>query len=225
MSASPHANPATTSVSALVQNLALIALVVMLAGVGLAYLVDQAGRADTRPVPMLEDNETIEQTVGGQELAIPRSWFRFGEQMQSGFVSQVDLSVRLPLGPEGALVPVDVTLLPRVRAKTSSELLDQVYVHQFTPGQVAGVPGLVGQRLAERDGYAGETVWYDALSPRPFVAKCIRAVAADAPDRCIRTVHLTTGLAAIYSFEATLLPSWRQFDAEISRWLDRIGAR
>ncbi|WP_449395523.1 hypothetical protein [Devosia riboflavina] len=214
MSALPRSAPRSP---ALLQNLAGIALVVMLAALGVAYLVDEAGRSDGRQVPSLDDGEALAQTVGGRELTIPKNWFRFGEQMQSGFVSQIDLSVESPLGP------VDVTLLPRSRAKSSSELLDSVYVHQFAKGTETGVPGLIGQKL-EGSGYAGETIWYDALAPKPFVAKCIDAIEADAPDKCVRTVHLASGLAAIYSFDETLLPAWRDFDAEMGQWLERIGA-
>lgn len=214
MSALPRSAPRSP---ALLQNLAGIALVVMLAALGVAYLVDEAGRSDGRQVPSLEDGEALAQTVGGRELTIPKNWFRFGEQMQSGFVSQIDLSLESPLGP------VDVTLLPRSRAKSSSELLDSVYVHQFAKGTETGVPGLIGQKL-EGSGYAGETIWYDALAPKPFVAKCIDAIEADAPDKCVRTVHLASGLAAIYSFDETLLPAWRDFDAEMGQWLERIGA-
>lgn len=214
MSALPRSEP---RISGLMQNLAGIALVVMLAALGIAYLVDEAGRSDGRKVPSLEDGEALAQTVGGRELTIPKNWFRFGEQMQSGFVGQVDLSVELPLGR------VDVTLLPRSRAKSSSELLDSVYVHQFAKGTETGVPGLIGQKL-EGNGYAGEVIWYDALAPKPFVAKCIDAIEVDAPDKCVRTVHLANGLAAIYSFDETMLPAWRDFDAEMGQWLERIGA-
>ena len=214
MSALPRSEP---RISGLVQNLAGIALVVMLAALGIAYLVDETGRSDGRKAPSLDDGEALAQTVGGRELTIPKNWFRFGEQMQSGFVSQVDLSVELPLGR------VDVTLLPRSRAKSSSELLDSVYVHQFAKGTETGVPGLIGQKL-EGNGYAGEVIWYDALAPNPFVAKCIDAIEANAPDKCVRTVHLASGLGAIYSFDETLLPAWRDFDAEMGQWLERIGA-
>lgn len=214
MSVLPRSEP---RISGLVQNLAGIALVVMLAALGIAYLVDEAGRSDGRKAPSLDDGEALAQTVGGRELTIPKNWFRFGEQMQSGFVGQVDLSVELPLGR------VDVTLLPRSRAKSSSELLDSVYVHQFAKGTESGVPGLIGQKL-EGNGYAGEAIWYDALAPNPFVAKCIDAIETSAPDKCVRTVHLTSGLAAIYSFHETMLPAWRDFDAEMGQWLERIGA-
>ena len=64
---------------------------------------------------------------------------------------------------------------------------------------------------------------HHALAPKPFVAKCMEPIEADAPDKCVRTVHLTS-LAAIYSFDETLLPAWRDFDAEMGKWLERIGA-
>lgn len=217
MPATPPSAPAASGISALAHNLAGIALAVMLTAVGVAYLVDETMRPDGRPAPALDDGNMLVQTVGGRELTIPENWFRFGEQMQSGFVGQADISVRLPQGR------VDVTLLPRSRAKSSSELLDSVYVHQFSKGTVAGVPGLVGQRL-EGSGYAGEMIWYDALAPNPFVAKCMDAIETGAPAKCVRTVQLTNGLAAIYSFDETLLPAWRDFDAEMNRWLEKIGA-
>lgn len=216
----PASQPPATAVSGhshIVQNLVGIALVVMLTAVGVAYLVDETGRTDGRHDSSLEDGAPIVQTVGGRELTIPENWFRYGEQMQSGFVSQVDLSVHLTLGR------VDVTLVPRSRAKASSELLDSVYVHQFAKGTVSGVPGLIGQQL-QGNGYTGEVLWYDALAPKPFVAKCIDAIEAEAPDKCVRTVHLPSGLAAIYSFDQTMLPGWRDFDAEIGSWMERIGA-
>lgn len=217
MPASPQPTPTAHLGHTLAQNLAGIALGVMLSAIAVAYLIDQMGRSEGRQVPSLADGNVLAQTLGGRELTIPENWFRFGEQMQSGFVGQIDISVRLPLGA------VDVTLLPRSRAKSSSELLDSVYVHQFAKGTETGVPGLIGQKL-EGSGYSGEVIWYDALAPKPFVAKCINAIEPKAPAKCIRTVHLASGLAAIYSFEETLLPGWRDFDAEIGRWLEKIGA-
>ena len=199
------------------QSLALIALGVLLLAVGAAYLVDQTSRPGLRTAAALSDGNPIVQTVGARELTIPQNWFRFGEQMQTGFVSQVDLSIRLAAGP------VDVTLVPRSRAKASSELLDSVYVHQFAQGTLSGVPGLIGQALGG-SGYAGEVLWYDALAPQPFVAKCIAPVEVDTASRCVRTVQLNSGLAAIYSFDATMLPAWRDFDGEIAQWLEKIGA-
>jgi hypothetical protein len=208
----------------LAYNLAGIAVLVLLLAVGAAYLVDELGRLSRTPAPSLDDGDPIAQTISGRELSIPTAWFRYGEQIRDGFTSQVDL--RVLYSPEGAQVaiPVDITLLPRSRARASAGLLDRVYVHQFGDDTLGGVPGLVGKPMGASNGYAGESVWYDALSPNPFVAKCVEPVAPDGAAQCVRTVYLPSGIAAVYTFDATALQSWRQFDTEMERWLGHIGA-
>jgi hypothetical protein len=67
-------------------------------------------------------------------------------------------------------------------------------------------------------------VWYDAISAAPFVAKCIAPVAEGQPGRCIRTVYLGPGIAAIYSFDEDVLANWRLFDAAVQPSLKQIGA-
>lgn len=210
--------------SSLLYNLAGIAVMVLLLAVGMAYLIDDLGRSSRAPAPSLDDADPIAQTISGRELSIPTAWFRYGEQIRDGFTNQIDL--RILYAPDGAAapVPVDITLLPRSRARASSSLLDGVYLHQFADTTLGGVPGLVGKPMLASNGYLGESVWYDALSPNPFVAKCVEAVAPEGAAQCVRTAYLPSGIAAVYTFDATLLQSWRQFDTEMQRWLEPIGA-
>jgi len=210
--------------ASLAYNLAGIAVLVLLLAVGMAYLVDELGRTSRSPVPTLEDADPISQTISGRELSIPTAWFRYGEQIRNGFTNQIDLRILYAPDDTAAPLPVDITLLPRSRARTSANLLDGVYLHQFGEETLSGVPGLVGKPMLASNGYAGESVWYDALSPNPFVAKCVEPVAADGITQCVRTVYLPSGIAAVYTFDAALLPSWRQFDTEMQRWLSPIGA-
>lgn len=205
-------------------NLAGIAVLVLLLAVGAAYLVDEMGRQARAPAPTLEDGNPIIQTLAGRELTIPMAWFRYDGPQSGGFTNQVDLHVLYAPVANIAPIPVDVTLLPRSRARASSALLDGVYLHQFGDETREGVPGLVGKPINSENGHSGETVWYDAISPNPFVAKCIDAVEPGRPAQCVRTVYLATGIAAVYSFDATALQSWRQFDSEMERWLSPIGA-
>jgi hypothetical protein len=207
----------------LAYNLAGIAVIVMLLAVGAAYLVDELRRRDRAVAPTLEDGKPIVQTIGGRELTIPAAWFRYDGQLHDGFTNQIDLRVMFTPA-DGAAIPVDVTLLPRSRARASSALLDGVYLHQFNDETLSGVPGLVGKPMGGGSGYSGETVWYDAISPNPFVAKCMDAVEPEGAAKCVRTVYLPSGIAAIYAFDATVLQSWRQFDPEMERWLAPIGA-
>lgn len=222
MSASPLPAQPHGGAGHIAYNLAGIAVIVLMLAVGIAYGVDLASRSQT-PDARSPDSALITQTIGGRDLTIPEAWYRYGEQMQPGFVGQIDLEVKVNL-PGLDPLPVTVTLLPRSRARASSVLLDAVYLHQFDDGVVAGVPGLVGKPIKTGAGYVGETVWYDALSPNPFVAKCAQPVEAGKPERCLRTVLLPSGLAAIYGFDAAALPSWQAFDAEMARWLGSIGA-
>jgi len=207
----------------LAYNLAGIGALVLLLAVGAAYVIDKMGREARTPIPRLDDGDPIVQTISGKELTIPTAWFRYGEQIRNGFTDQIDLRLQFELG--GAVSQrVDVTLLPRGRARTSASLLDRVYLHQFSDETVGDVPGLIGKPMTSSGGFAGETVWYDAISPNPFVAKCIAAVNADGTPQCVRTVYLPSGIAAVFTFDATLLQWWRQFDAEMERWLTVIGA-
>lgn len=222
MPASPLPAASNSGAGHIAYNLSGIAIIVLMMAVGFAYMVDMAGRDGT--ATDAGSDETITQTIGGRDLAIPESWFRYGEQMRPGFVNQVDLQMSVILPSLDAPVPVTVTLLPRSRARASSVLLDAVYLHQFDEGMVSGVAGLVGKPLKYGAGYVGETVWYDALSPNPFVAKCADPVEADKPKRCLRTVQLGSGLAAIYGFDAAALPGWRDFDAAMAQRLETIGA-
>jgi hypothetical protein len=208
----------------LAYNLAGIAVLVLLAAVGLAYAIDQAGR-NSRPSPaQLSDGDAVVQTVAGNDLSIPMNWFRFGEDIKPGFASQVELAFELDLEGLEEPVTVDVTLLPRSGARASGALLDAVYLHQFADETEGGIPGLVGKPLLANEGYAGETVWYDPLSPAPFVAKCAVAAEPGRPGRCLRTIHLRNELAVVLSFDADALAAWKQFDEELALWLGRIGA-
>jgi hypothetical protein len=205
-------------------NIGAIVLALSLLGLALAYAIDAASRNASRPAHRLDGTTTLTRTIGGKELDIPLAWFRYAEQHADGFAKQVDLHLELPLGPGGALRPVDVTLLPRSSVRKSSQLLDGVYLHVFQPIERNGPLGLVGKPLVANEGYEDETVWYDPLSADPFVAKCVAPVfgAAQQP-RCIRAVHLAPGIAAIYGFGADVLQNWRDFDTEMRQRLARIG--
>jgi hypothetical protein len=200
-------------------NLGIIILGVAVAGLGFAYLIDAASRA-TR----VEVSGSVSRTLGGRELTIPGQWLREDAERSTGFAKQVELGLDLPLGPEAAMREIDITLVPRSRARPSASLLDGVYLHQFLPDQLSGPPGLIGKPLIAAEGYAQETVWYDAISQAPFVTKCIAPVTEGQPGRCIRTVYLGTGVAAIYSFDEDVMMNWKLFDAELHPALRQIGA-
>lgn len=216
--------PQTTATHPVGFNLALIAVLVAAMGLGVAYGIDALRGGQQQAATLTDSGEVLSRTMGGRELTIPRSWFRFEEQAVDGFVGRIELA--LPLAPGSSARPhlVEVTLLPPSKARPSASLLDGVYLHRFMPNELSGPPGLIGKPLYAADGFKGETVWYDALSPDPFVAKCSAPTTGEGADKCLRTVLLAPGIAAIYGFDADLLPAWREFDAAVKPWLVRIGA-
>lgn len=203
-------------------NLAAIATFVALGGLAVAYGLDTLGRAHRSQAAAQLEAMTV-RTVAGRELAVPRQLLRYDDAaVTTGFSDELDLRLKLPLGPDGALRALDLTLIPRSKARPSAALLDGVYLHQFTDQEVAGPPGLVGKPLLGSDGYKGETVWYDPLSPDPFVAKCQSPVTEGQSGRCLRTVFYDT-VAGVYAFDADLLASWREFDGAAETVLAGIG--
>jgi hypothetical protein len=223
MTASSAAKRASAGPPSLGFNIVAIMLVLVLGGVALAYVIDAVGRRDREPAHRMDSGTELTRTLAGKELSIPHSWFRYPEQAADGFARQIDLHLALPLGPRGALRGVEVTLLPRSAVRPSAKLLDGVYLHLFGPTQVEGPTGLVGKPLTAKEGYEGEIVWYDPISPDPFVAKCSAIVSADVPPSCLRTVHLAPGIGAIYTFDADLLANWRNFDAAMRVPLTQMG--
>lgn len=223
MAALSSAKPKSGAAQGLRYNLAVIALAVVLVGLTLAYAIDAASREARVPPHRTDEETTLTRTLGGRQLEVPLSWFRYAEQRVEGFAKQIDLHFRLPLGPEGKLRGIDVTLLPRSSIRPSGRLLDGVYLHMFTTEQREGPPGLVGKPLRAEEGYESETVWYDPLSVDPFVAKCSEPVAQGA-SRCLRSVHLAPGIGAIYAFDADVLGNWREFDRRMRPFFIRIGA-
>ena len=205
-------------------NLGLLALVAALAGLGLAYGIDAMGRAAQPVVDTGANGPLVVRSMGGRDLRIPESWVRDDANGAAGFSKAIELSLVLPLGPDGSPRSIGVTLLPRSQIRPSSSLLDGVYLHQFMSEQLSGPPGLIGKPLVAADGYADETVWYDPISANSFAAKCIAPVSGETVGRCLRSVYLGPGIAAIYDFGEDVLASWRQFDAEIDARMGLIGA-
>lgn len=198
----------------------MIAVLVALVALGIAYAVDAAGRAARHAEPQ----GVVTRTIGGTTLRIPADWLSPNDHSSGGFAKEIDLSVTLPLGAKGADTSIDISLMPRSRVRPSASLLDGVYLHQFMPEQLSGPPGLVGKPMMATEGYEGETVWYDPIGQSPFAAKCQAPLAADQPGRCLRAIYLGANVAAVYSFDDTVLANWRRFDAALHPILAQIGA-
>ncbi len=204
-------------------NLAVIVLLSVLAGLALAYLID-AVSVSRQAVPVSAYAPPfVDKNIAGAQLRVPQDWLRNQQTTSGGFADQVDLIVDLEFGGEQPST-VGMLFTPHSRAQSSAYLLDKVYLHQFLPEQLSGPPGLIGKPLRQENGFAAETVWYDPLSPMPFVAKCQVAPIEGGAAQCMRTVRLTDGLSVTYTFAETLLVDWPRFDEMLRPVLEQTGA-
>lgn len=202
-------------------NVAGLAVVVALLAIGIAYAIDGLDRrtaTSASPTPAVD----MAANVAGVALKVPAPWLKDPDAPASAFSDRLDLSVAIDLGDK--LVPMTLTLVSRTRARASAALVDSVYLQHFGPEELGGVPGLIGKPLTGGAGYDGETVWYDPIRLNPFAAKCAAPLGAETSGRCLRTLVLDSGLAAIVAFPDTALAAWRDFDVPLAALLERIGA-
>ena len=211
------------SVTSLPFNLSAIALLLLLFGIGVSYMLDDMAGEQSQDAPSSYTAPFVSQILGGKTLLIPADWFHPPAPASGEFSDQIDLQIGVRLSPDASPAPIDIRLTPASGAQPSAYLLDTVYIKQFTSEQVSGPVGLVGKPLRSEEGFQNETVWYDPLSPRPFVAKCISAVKPERPASCLRTVYLPDQIAVTYQFPSDQLAYWRQFDAAMEPWLLDMG--
>jgi hypothetical protein len=196
------------------QNLLGIVIVVGALGLGADYALQTASQNIGDGLPE-EPGAPVRFTLAATDLHVPANWLK--AQRGGGFAEAIELMVPIRLAGIGERLPVSITLLPRNRAAPSAALLDTLYIHRFTTGQVNGPRGLIGKPLVPEAGYQDETVWYDPVTGNPFVAKCLTlAGAPDADAECMRTVPFGQKISAVIRFDRRALAQWQDFDAAIA---------
>ncbi len=205
-------------------NLAALALFMMLAGLGAAYLIQAASGPEKLRAPSVFTQPLVQKDIAGTLLNVPSDWLFAPTQSEAQEVEFLDLRLFVPLLPQTPPAKVGLRLAAPHLTRPSAGLLDSVYALHFSPAQLSGPPGLIGKPLRKEDGFDNETVWYDPVSPAPFVAKCIDLAPSDDTPDCIRTVLLPSGLSVTYQFNSGLLDSWRTFDQTLAPYLEQIGA-
>ncbi|MCB9994097.1 MAG: hypothetical protein H6873_10635 [Hyphomicrobiaceae bacterium] len=205
-------------------NLAAIGLLIAMAGITLAYVIEATIKPPAPHPTSAFEAPFRATTVGGVELIIPKLWFRDSLRTEGSFTDQTSLTIWVKFNQVAPARPVDATFMPLSSAQPSAYLLDRVYLRQFQAAQVQGPSGLVGKPLVQEDGFQHETVWYDPLSPRPFVAKCMDAISDNVPARCMRTIQGKESLAVTFEFDFADLANWRAFDSVMTPYLTAIGA-
>lgn len=184
------------------------------------------------------DTTPVALSIGGTSLLVPGNMIRFDAGRKPGATERIDLmllwpelegltaanAARFRPTPSGPPPLVFVTLRASDSAGDSTSRLDEVYTRFFSDEAWAGPAGLVGVRLDEKSGYAGEDLFFQAESDKPFVARCLAAREGGLPETCLREISVE-GLSVTYRFDKPLLEEWNDLDAAVSARVERLIRR
>jgi hypothetical protein len=179
------------------------------------------------------DGRTMDRTpvnlfIAGTALTIPANMIRFAAARHSGATDRADLLLHWPeldgFAEHNAAVFRDieptaplifVTILGRDADFGTTGWLDRIYTRYFSDDAWAGPDGLVGVRLAEDSGYAGEDLFFQPDATEPFVARCTPEGNSEMPSTCMREILIGDALIARYRFNKTLLGEWEKIDPAV----------
>ncbi|WP_181707580.1 hypothetical protein [Chthonobacter rhizosphaerae] len=207
---------ARTWVLKLITSCLAVAGIIVLIDLGLTWskaLTDTSGRtSDPTPVAVF---------LGDQRLTIPANMIRFENQRVVGPQERMDLAIHWPsltgYSPElrsaflddGADAPLlFMTIRPRETATDSAGRLASVYQHFFEGEALPAPKGLLGRRLSEDSGLAGEEVYFEAGSTSPFTVHCLAADDSGYPAPCLTEIHAGESLSVQIRFRKGLLSEW-----------------
>ncbi len=203
-------------------NLIAISFAMIIVGLAIIYYIDNIKEKSLALPAIKNETSKIIKSIGGRNLQIPSSLFKYSVTKDKPFVEKIELIFILPLTNSPDKNKIHVSLQPQRMTKTSAELLDAVYLHKFLPNELRGPKGLIGKPLKNIVGYRGEVIWYDPISKNPFVAKCMQAITDKSTQKCIRTIRLNKYISATYIFDFEILYAWKEFDKEVQKWLEKI---
>ncbi|VAW21626.1 hypothetical protein MNBD_ALPHA11-743 [hydrothermal vent metagenome] len=204
-------------------NLAALALILLMAGLGIAYWLNGFASTRTQITSSVYAAPIVTKTLANTNMQIPQIWLNILTQSTQKDVQAVDLTLKISVADQEQSIPINLRISEASQAEPSAYLLDSVYVLRFSKTQIGGFKGLVGKPLKAQDGYESETVWYEPISDNPFVAKCIDFEGSKSALNCLRTIRLNSQLSATYQFAQSELEYWRQLDGAIIPLMRQIG--
>ncbi len=172
--------------------------------------------------------------IGNDAVNVPANMVRFGSQRRATTAARLDLYAHWPsmsgyseaLGESFNSATIDpaivfLTLEPRAMSQEMSGRIDAIYRKYFESAPVDAGNGLMSAPLSQEGGFVDEELVFEASSPYPFAARCVRASSPSAAAYCIRDIQAGKGLTATYRFDRSLLPQWLQLETAIR---DRLKA-
>ncbi len=167
------------------------------------------------------DTRSREIQIGNDVLDVPANVVRFAGQRRAASAERLDLYFHWPrmegysdaLGAEFDSPTVNpaivfVTLEPRSMRLDMSGRIGPIYSRFMSGPEREGGYGLVRRSLSAEGGFVDEELWYEANSPYPFAARCVKEGTGGSTPYCLRDIQMGRGLAVTYRFHRSLMPHW-----------------
>lgn len=175
--------------------------------------------------------------MGNELINVPENMIRFKSQRRSGSLKRLDLFVHWPTmagyseqhanvfnSNDPAAPILYAAIEPRDMTRDMSGRIASIYESFFSGPPVEAGHGLVRRAFSANSAYFSEDLYYEAASPYPFAARCIRESDKTAGSFCIRDIHIGRDLMVTYRFHASLLRDWMALDHGIRDTFTRLLA-
>ena len=196
------------------------AIVILAASRFYGRIVSQAGNTT--------DMSLRQIVIGNDVLEVPANMIRYRSQRHNGTLARLDLHVHWPTmtGFSEEFAPafnnvadnadiVFATIEPREMSRDMSGRISVIYENFFAGLPVEAGNGLVRRAFSVNSAYGSEDLYYEAGSPYPFAARCIRESDSMITPFCMRDIHIGRDLMLTYRFHRSLLPEWMALDRAV----------
>lgn len=176
--------------------------------------------------------------IGDDLVNAPENMIRFRSQRKSGSLNRLDLYLHWPtmsgysneladaFNSTNPATPIlYVALEPRDMSSDMSGRVGSIYETFFSGPPVDADNGLVRRAFSANSAYFSEDLYYEAGSPYPFAARCIRESDKVAGSFCIRDIHIGRDLMLTYRFHKSLLPEWMGLDNAVRKTFGSMLAK
>jgi len=166
--------------------------------------------------------------IGNDVLDVPGNVIRFRAQRRAQSLQRLDLHYFWPemTGYSDRLTGefdqprinpaiVFVTIEPRMMTQDMTGRIEPIYSKFMEGPEVDAGHGLKRRKLSSAGGFAGEELWYEAQSPYPFAARCLRSNDPLATPYCLRDFHAGQDLSVTYRFHRSLIGEWMALERAI----------
>ena len=172
-----------------------------------------------------DHNRKVELKIGIDRLNVPANTIRFAPHRIPGEIRKLELYLHWPSlsGFTEALSTVfnahvetaDIVFLTLERRTMSFDMsgrIGPIYSRYFEGHGKTKNFGLVRQPLNASAGFIDEDLYFEAGSPYPYAARCVRETTSATTPFCIRDIHVGKDLMLTYRFHKRFLPQWIELD-------------